>query len=194
MQDKTFRHQYKADSGFLLQLNQVPDFRQLSKVEKEAVYWIGVLRKNPSAFGEQIIKPFIQQFPELRGSDSRSLEKELAVAESMSILLPSGRLKSTAFAQATFLSSNDQLTHNGPKGISFKHRMQEAGIKDCAGENLFEGKSDPLVSLILLLIDHGVKGYGHRKTLLNPAFTRIGLAIVEERQDIMVMVQDFSCN
>ncbi len=194
MQDKTFRHQHITDSSLLFQLNQVADFQLLSKVEKEAVYWIGVLRKNPRAFGEQIIKPFIQQFPELRGSELKSLEKELAVAEPMSILLPSGRLKKTALAQATFLSTNHQLTHNGPRGISFKHRMDDAGIKDCAGENLFEGKSDPLVSLILLLIDHGVKDYGHRKTLLNPAFTRIGLAIVEEGQDIMVMVQDFSCN
>ncbi len=194
MQDKTFRHQHITDSSLLLQLNQGPDFKLLSRVEKEAVYWIAVLRKNPPSFSEQIIKPFIQQFPELRGSESRSLEKELAVAGPMSILLPSGRLRNTALAQAKFLSTNDQLTHNGPKGKSFKHRMEDAGIKDCAGENLFEGKSDPLVSLILLLIDHGVKGYGHRKTLLNPAFTRIGLAIVEEGQDIMVMVQDFSCN
>jgi hypothetical protein len=61
------------------------------------------------------------------------------------------------------------------------------------GEVIFDGKDDMLVAVILLLIDHLVPGVGHRKALLNPAFTRTGAAVRFSREGRAVMVQDLSC-
>jgi uncharacterized protein YkwD len=47
--------------------------------------------------------------------------------------------------------------------------------------------------LILLLIDTGVPGAGHREALLNPEFraTGIGVAAMDEKR--VVFVQQFNC-
>ena len=193
MQDKPFRYQHTIDSALLLGFLQETSYHSFSKRERESVYWMGLLRKNPTEFGTRFIRPFLDQFPELQGTAARSLERELKTAGPLFVLLPAGNLKKAAQLQADYLSSARQFSHSGPKGKTFKQRMEDAGVKDCAGENLFEGKADPLVSLILLLIDHGVEGYGHRKALLNQAFTRIGVGIVEKSDNDMVMVQVFSC-
>ena len=193
MQDKPFRYQHTIDSVLLLSFLQETSYHSFSKAERESVYWIGLFRRNPTEFGTRFIRPFLDQFPEMQGPASRSLEKELRATEPLFVLLPAGNLKKAAEIQADYLSSSRQFSHSGPKGKTFKQRMEDAGVKDCAGENLFEGKADPLVALILLLIDQGVEGYGHRKALLNPAFTRVGLGVLDEGNGTMIMVQVFSC-
>jgi hypothetical protein len=193
MQDKPFQYRHTVDSGLLLLISRETSYHSFSKVERESVYWVGILRRNPSGFWGSFVGPFLDQFPELQGPASRSLEKELMATGPLFILLPASNLQKAAETQADYLSSGGQFSHTGPKGKTFKQRMEDVGIKDCAGENLFEGKADPLVSLILLLIDQGVVGYGHRKALLNPAFTRIGLGVTKEGNSAMIMVQVFSC-
>ena len=193
IQDKSFTIQYKLDSSLTTILNKDPEYRSLSKFEKETIYWISLMRKDPSRFCQDYVKPFLSQFPELRGSEAKSLERDLNNTTSLSILFPGENLKRSAQTQAEYLSKTNKFSHDGPKGKSFKQRMEEVGIRECAGENLFEGKSDPLMTLILLLIDHGVQNAGHRKALLNPSFNKIGIGMVEEKPGFILMVQDFSC-
>jgi uncharacterized protein YkwD len=71
--------------------------------------------------------------------------------------------------------------------------MNEAGITECAGENIFDGQDDALMVLILLLIDKGVPGAGHREALLNPSFTSIGIGVASMDSRRFVFVQQFGC-
>jgi hypothetical protein len=193
MQDKAFVYPNTRDSVLLSLISREPDYSKMSGVEQEMVYWINLMRRSPTTFRTEFLKPFLSQFPEMQNAAARSLDKELASTASMSILLPAINLDKAASLQASYLAQTNRFTHTGPKGRSFKSRMEDAGIRDCAGENLFDGKADPLVSLILLLIDQGVAGYGHRKALLNMGFNRIGVSAVVDGDGTMMMVQVFSC-
>jgi len=193
MQDKAFVYQHTRDSTLLYSIIREQAFSKMSDIEQESVYWINFLRSNPRTFRTNFLKPFLAQFPEMQSAAARSLDKELAEATSMSILLPATNLEKAAMLQARYLVESNQFTHTGPKGKPFKSRMEDVGVKECAGENLFEGKADPLVSLMLLLIDQGVTGYGHRRALLNEAFNMIGVSAVVEDNGAMIMVQVFSC-
>ena len=173
MQDKTFKFQHSRDSSILTRISRESAYTRMSDIEKESVYWIGFLRTNPELFRTSILKPFLAQFPEMQSAASRSLDKELSNVEPMSILLPASNLNKAAVLQAGYLSESHQFTHTGPKGRPFQKRMEDVGVKECAGENLFEGKADALVALMLLLIDQGIAGYGHRKALLNPYFSEL---------------------
>jgi hypothetical protein len=193
MQDKTFKYQHSRDSVILDHISHESAYLRMTEIEKESVYWISYLRKNPEMFRTSLLKPFLSQFPEMQSSASRSLDKELSGVEPMSILLPASNLNKAAFSQAGYLSESHQFTHTGPKGRPFQMRMEDVGVRECAGENLFEGKADALVALMLLLIDRGVAGYGHRKALLNPSFSKIGVSAVIDVEGTMLMVQEFSC-
>jgi hypothetical protein len=193
MQDKAFVYQHKKDSGILATISREAAYSNMLAFEQDAVYWINFMRRNPGQFRVDFLKPFLAQFPEMQSAAARSLDKELTEATAMSVLLPSINLDKAASLQAGYLVESHQFTHTGPRGKSFKQRMEDVGIKGCAGENLFEGKADPLVSLILLLIDQGVSGYGHRKALLNTAFGRIGVSAMVDGAGSMMMVQVFSC-
>lgn len=193
MQDKTFIYQHTKDSALLKEIGK-GDYKSMSSLEQESVYWIACMRRNPPAFFSQYVKPFLDQFPELQSSSARSLEKELKAQSPLPVLIPASNLNKAAVQQVHFLTESRRFSHSGPKGKSFQQRMADVGVRECAGENLFEGKSDPMVSLMLLLIDHGVEGFGHRRALLNPAFTKIGIGVTNNLSGgTMLVVQDFSC-
>ncbi len=194
MEDKPFILYHKIDSSLLAKLSRNEEYTLLKSHEKEGLYWIALMRSDPPKFAREIVNPFLKQFPEVNNGAARSLIRDLSVQQSMGILFPRAYLKRSADLQANYLLGRDKLIHTGPKGKTFQQRMGDVGVRECAGENLFEGKADPLVSLLLLLIDNGVPGYGHRKTLLNPAFSGIGISMLVEEGGRMLMVQDFSCN
>jgi hypothetical protein len=193
MQDKVFHFQHTQDSSLMRQISLESAYNRMSDIEKESVYWINYLRKHPDLFRTCLLQPFLSQFPEMQSSAARSLDRELSTEVPMSILLPATNLNKAASLQAEYLVESHQFTHTGPKGRPFKVRMEDVGVRECAGENLFEGKADPLVSLMLLLIDQGVAGYGHRKALLNSAFSKVGVGAVVDANGTMMMVQVFSC-
>jgi Cysteine-rich secretory protein family len=194
MQDKPFVSNQPRDSLLEGLMFKDADYRGLTAFEREIIYWINLLRSDPPAFSRFYLGPFLQQFPELRSSDSRSLDMDLLSIGPLSLLVSSRNLREAAKLQANFLSNTNQLNHSGPKGRTFKQRMVDAGVQECAGENLFDGKADPLVSLLLLLIDRGVEGVGHRKALLNTGFTKVGVGVVIKNGGEAIIVQVFSCN
>jgi uncharacterized protein YkwD len=73
--------------------------------------------------------------------------------------------------------------------------MRLAGITKCAAENIYTGKNEPLLSLIMLLLDLGLEVPGHRKNLLTPWFSQMGVSIQTHRSmNRVVLVQIFACS
>ena len=168
-------------------------YESLSGLEKEYAYWVNRMRQNPGKFGTEYIKPFLSQFPEAVSEESRSLMKEIAILPSLQILYPVSNINIAAANHAEYLATIGRISHDGRNGSTFQTRMKDAGVKICAGEVIFDGKEDILMGLILLLIDHGVPGLGHRKALLNPDFGQTGIAIRYTREKRAILVQDLAC-
>ncbi|HSF46023.1 MAG TPA: CAP domain-containing protein [Chitinophagaceae bacterium] len=173
-------------------MNQ-PLFNSLDKSEKELLYWVNLMRKDPVAFKDKYVLPFLEQFPEAQSQDSRTLVRRMSSLPTLPQLLLSPVLTRTAGDHAQYLADKKMISHTGRGGKGFGARMADAGVSGCAGENIFDGQDDGLMVLILLLIDTGVPGTGHREALLNPQFTTTGIGVSSMDDQRMVFVQQFGC-
>jgi hypothetical protein len=193
MNDRPFSADRKQDTAVSGPLQRQPGFSQLPERSKELYYWTNLARTNPRLFLDKYVQPFLEQFPEVRSQESRSLVDQLTSMENLGILLPSPMLVLSAADHAEFLAEKGTLSHTGRGGKNFPQRMKELGITDCAGENVFDGQDDALLAIILLLIDRGVPGLGHRKALLNPAFRVAGMGVSYMKGHRLVLAQQFAC-
>ncbi len=191
--DKPFEINRAMDTGIVNVLVRAGAREYASEQEMSYLYWVNIMRRNPSLFQRQYVQAYLKQFPEAISEESRSLEVEMSTLPALPPLVPVRSLYGASSLHAAFLARTGRLSHDGEGGKGFPTRMEEAGVRSCAGEVIFDGKDDMLVAVILLLIDHLVPGVGHRKALLNPAFTRTGAAVRFSREGRAVMVQDLSC-
>lgn len=195
IEDKPFTIQPTRKESIQISLSDNPHFQSLTSIERDFFYWVNHLRSNPRSFADDVIRPYLKEYPELRSKSSEDLFSDLKSLESLPLLTPDAMLSSAARKHATDLTGSGlSLSHTGSKGRDFGFRMREQGIKKCAAENLYEGRGIGLEALILLLIDHGVPGYGHRKALLSPVYASMGCSVVQRpSQGYHVFVQIFSC-
>lgn len=191
--DKPFEVSRTLDTSILNPLIRAGVREYSTELELSYLYWVNRMRRNPAAFHKQYVQAYLKQFPEAVSEESRSLESDMQALTTLPPLVPVRSLYVASSIHAAFLARTGRLSHDGEGGKAFASRMEEAGVRSCAGEVIFDGKDDMLVGVILLLIDHRVPGVGHRKALLNPAFTRTGAAVRFSREGRAVMVQDLSC-
>lgn len=191
--DKPFEVSRTPDTSILNPLIRSGVREYSTELELSYLYWVNLMRRSPAAFHKQYVQAYLKQFPEAVSEESRSLESDMQALTSLPPLVPVRSLYVPSSIHAAFLARTGRLSHDGEGGKGFASRMEEAGVRSCAGEVIFDGKDDMLVGVILLLIDHRVPGVGHRKALLNPAFTRTGAAVRFSREGRAVMVQDLSC-
>jgi hypothetical protein len=195
IEDKPFNIQPTRKESIQKSLSDHPLFKSLTSIERDFFYWVNHLRSDPRSFAYDVIHPYLKEYPELRSKSSEDLLNDLTSQESLPLLLPDAILSSAARMHATDLTGSSlTLSHTGSKGRDFGFRMREQGIRKCAAENLYEGRGIGLEALILLLIDHGEPGYGHRKALLSPIYSNMGCSVVQRPpQGYHVFVQIFSC-
>jgi uncharacterized protein YkwD len=191
--DKPFEINRVADTSIVNALVRSGAREYSSEQEMSYLYWVNIMRRNPPAFHKQYVQSYLKQFPEAICDESRSLELEISGLSALPPLVPVRSLYIASSLHAAFLARTGRLSHDGEGGKSFPTRMEEAGVRSCAGEVIFDGKDDMLIAVILLLIDHRVPGVGHRKALLNTSFARTGVAVRFSREGRAVMVQDLSC-
>ena len=181
----------KVDS-FLTSFRSLQSF---SLEEQALYYWVNVLRSNPPLFRKQIIEPFLEQFPEASTSYAKSLLSDLDNQAPISLVAPSKLLAKTSREQANDIAyKQKEISHSSSDGRNFQQRMKDAGVTTCAGENILDGNKDALKAVVILLIDQGVPGKGHRKTLLNPSFDLMGCSFIPKKNsENYILVQLFSC-
>lgn len=167
----------------------------LSVEESSFFYWVNFVRQRPADFSTHVLAPFLQQFPEAKGKEANSLINDLSLPTSRPLLQYSIQLHQATLDHATDLVNNGgQLSHHSRKGISFAQRMKIAGIIGCASENLYTGKNDPVLALLMLLLDLGLDPPGHRTNILNPIYSSMAVSIRTNKKDSsVVLVQEFGC-
>ena len=195
LEDKSFTYTEQRVAEVDKFLAGYGELKQLSQNEQEVYYWVNVLRSNPQGFLKEYVMPFLNQFPEAKGSSANSLISDLKGQSKLPLMAPKENLLKASRLHAVDLSRQTRISHNASDGRSFRQRMEAAGVTNCAGENILEGKSDALKAVILLLIDEGVPDKGHRKGLLNPRFDLLGVSFYPKKGgEAYILVQVFSCS
>ena len=194
LQDKPFVYNVPIDSVIWKSLSDSNLFSTLSVEEQQAYYWINFFRKSPKFFYNTIIKAFVQQFPEAKTSEWKSLEQDIIKTGHLPFLYPDKGLLGMSRRHSEYLwLRNGVISHKSSEGKDFVQRIEETGSYRCGAENIYVGSYDPLEALITLLIDYGVADKGHRKNLLNPRFQRMGLSFIKSGVQKAILVQELAC-
>lgn len=89
-------------------------------------------------------------------------------------LSPDSRLEGAAREQSGYMAASGRMNHTAARGQDFSSRMRRASIPAPAAENLAHGRMDmPRVFQMWMDSD------GHRRNMLDPRFTRYGLAYAQ---------------
>lgn len=171
-----------------------PGYYKLTSEQKEFYYYTNYSRVNPRRFWDSIVQGIVDDFPDFRSGYSESLKKDLYLIST----LPLFDLNDSLVEMATWLANDNMQSgnpsHTSSDGQDFSSRFKKSGVTSfCGGENLAWGSLTPLFALISLYIDRGLPQLGHRKALLNPLYTQIGIAVVHGKKDDNFYVQDFAC-
>lgn len=196
LQDKKFSPALEVDQQLLEYVNAQTKGRGLTEQEIQFFYWSNFLRLYPKRFYTDIIGAFLSSFPEAKGKEAESLKKELLSLPPLSRYRFSVQLADLAFEHASDLSDNaNQISHVDSKGRNFAQRMKMGGVTKCAAENIYTGKNDGLLALIMLMLDIGLESAGHRKNILNPNLVNMGLSVRPHKNgESIILVQVFGCN
>ncbi|RUV95818.1 CAP domain-containing protein [Mesorhizobium sp. M1A.F.Ca.IN.022.07.1.1] len=93
-------------------------------------------------------------------------------------LIPDTQLEQAALQQAGYMASRARMSHTTGWGKDFASRMKGNGVRGAAGENIAEGRFD-----LQKLFDIWMHSDGHRRNMLDPDFSRFGLAYVRDGRD-----------
>lgn len=86
-------------------------------------------------------------------------------------LSPDPRLERAAIRQAAYMAQSGKMEHTTGWGRDFARRMKQDGIAAPAAENLAHGRMDTD-----RVFSMWADSPGHRRNMLDPRFTRYGLA------------------
>lgn len=93
-------------------------------------------------------------------------------------LVADTQLEQAALQQAGYMASRERMSHTTGWGKDFASRMKDNGVRGAAAENIAEGRFDQQK-----LFDIWMHSTGHRRNMLDPDFSRFGLAYVRDGRD-----------
>lgn len=93
----------------------------------------------------------------------------------LTALKPDATLERAALQQATYMASSGRMAHTTGRGKDFAARMNENGVAGAAAENIAYGGMEPAK-----LFSMWMNSDGHRRNMLDPRFSRFGLAYVRD--------------
>lgn len=170
-------------------------YQNLPTQAKQLLYWTNYGRNNPEKFWDSIITPVLRLFPPLQVAEAESLRNDLIRVGPLPMFILNKKLVKSAQAHAVDIGKNNAApSHNSTNGTDFGVRMNRAGIRYCANENISISSQRILLSVILLYLDIHLPELGHRKTLLNPNLREIGVGSALYGKDQYFLVQDFACS
>ncbi|MDH6231090.1 uncharacterized protein YkwD [Mesorhizobium soli] len=84
-------------------------------------------------------------------------------------------LEKAALQQAGYMASAGRMSHTTGWGKDFASRMRNNGVQGAAAENIAQGQMD-----MGKLFSMWMNSPGHRRNMLDPRFSKYGLAYVRE--------------
>ena len=150
----------------------------MTEREKEMIKELNLVRSNPEGYIEYVEK-YIYELKTDRWSDAsmigdeiktaKELIRELKKTQSMSTLKPHKGLYKASKKHGDEGKKKGSLDHEGSNG-SWPWDRGEKYASDLTdtNENLVGGPDNVRRSVMILLVDSGIEGRGHRKNILNP--------------------------
>lgn len=162
----------------------------LSDLEREVVEELNIARSQPAEYADFLIeysKLFVGR--ELREPGEITImtkEGRSAVNEAIRFLrnqksLPyftaSKGMSKAAADMVRMQETTSQIGHIGRDGSKFSDRISRYGIwEGSCSENIDYGNNTARKIVMALIIDDGVSNRGHRVSIFNPGFKRVGVA------------------
>lgn len=166
-----------------------------NRFDRSILDYINEMRANPRAFYQKYVEEYIREKNRrFTVRYTRSLKKDMLHSPALPIFESNNVLRKTATLQLNYLApyKGRMLTHE-QGNISFAERMNRAKLH-CLAENIYTADDPKALDVVLdLLIDEGVPSFGHRKNLMNPIYTHIGIVSKTPSGGRMIVVMDFGC-
>lgn len=156
----------------------------MSSEELEMIKEINLMRANPKAYVDYV-KVHLQNVENDPGLDAAYKAEELAAGKELieelknlgplPLIKPNEGLHKVAIGHGDYVRSVGKIGHVGADGSYPWDRVRKATDMSDGNENLVAGGETVRESLMILLVDSGISGRGHRKTLFNPKWTYGGM-------------------
>lgn len=165
-------------------------FGYLSDLEREVIDELNFARMQPSEYADYLIaysELFVGRELRERGEitvltkEGRSAVNEairfLRNQRPLTYLIASKGMSKAAEDMVRMQGITSQIGHKGRDGSTFANRISRYGTwEGSCSENIDYGNNNARRIVMALIIDDGVSNRGHRKSIFNSAFNRVGLA------------------
>lgn len=185
-------------------IDKEDNFGYLSELEREVVDELNFARVQPSEYADYLIaysELFVGR--ELHESGEVTImthEGRSAVNEAirflrnqkpLSYLIASKGMSKAAKDMVRMQETTSQIGHKGRDGSTFAERISRYGTWDgSCSENIDYGNNKARRIVMALIIDDGVSNRGHRKSIFNPGFKRVGVAYgFHQRYQYMCVIE-----
>lgn len=163
----------------------------LDEEEAKVIYLMNLARHDGNKFIKDYLNDYVASKDKQDNRYVKSLYEVLRKTKGVAPLLPSKKLTAAALHHAKDMGKTGQVGHDSSDGTSFKTRIHRY-VPGAAAENCSYGRKDAVSIVMQLLIDNGVPSLGHRKTILNPNYKYVGVAIEPHEKYRYNCVQDFA--
>ena len=158
----------------------------LSPFEKEILLELNRVRTDPKRYARFYITPLLSNFDgkldtqnHIETNEGVTAVKEcisvLNKTKKMDLLMPDKELSSVALRHTSKQSRTRQTGHTSPNGETFEQRLRKIQFSK-TGECISYGEDQARGTVISLLVDDGVPSRGHRKIILDPGYSAVGIS------------------
>lgn len=183
------------------------DAAYLTETERQVVLELNKARTDPAEYAKRYLVPLRQYFRgrlfRVPGQTAISTNEgivpldecitELQQTRPLAPLEPRKGLSLAARDHAKDQGKTGATGHTGKDGSTAVSRINRYGTWDrTAGENIDYGNGTARMIVVSLLVDDGVPSRGHRRNLLDKAFTLIGVAVGPHPVYRHMCVMDFA--
>jgi uncharacterized protein YkwD len=149
--------------------NTAKSITQLSSEEKNVIKLINLARMYPKQFAKNYVAKYDEKKTGFAYDASYTKDKNSLISE-LNAMKP---LKPLVFDSEMFELAKCWCVESGKSGaIGHNRKTCKSGYN---GECCSYGFSGALDIVMQLMIDNGVPGYGHRKIIFTPYYTKIGI-------------------
>lgn len=156
----------------------------MDSTERDIVKYTNLARMFPKKFARIEVQNYmgsVEQPEQYRNSaNKRSLILDLNASNAAGALQPDSSLTTMASCFQLELEASGNTGHN-----------RKSCSEDYMAENCSFGKSTAKDIVLQLLIDEGIASLGHRKNMLNPQYTKLGVAFGPHKKYRNCAVMDF---
>lgn len=133
------------------------------------------VRTKPKEYAEKVLKPAMANYSDKTKTVAQGLYDQLVKMEPVGKLELDETLQKAAQWFADDHARSGKTGHIGSDGSRMDQRIDRAGGEfRTMAENCSYELADARDVMLGLLIDEGIPGFGHRKNILNPAYSHMG--------------------